>query len=639
MGGWLSASGAIAVAVAILLLPGLLFGLALRLRGLALWALAPAASIVILTGVSLLTGLAGIPWRPWVAVTGAVVVAAIAFAVCRVLRLGRVPVEAKAGSALVWTGIAIGAALTTARIGLYIGAPDAISQTNDASFHLSALRFAVETGLASPLQLAEVIGASTFYPSAWHVVAALVAQVAMVPVEVAANVTSLAIVAIAWPLGIGYLARATAGPVAGAVAAALSTALTAYPLVMIQWGVLYPQLLAVALLPAALACLVDRKGLFGGHGSRGGRITRVVVLSAIGPAAIALAQPSVLLAWCAGALALAIWQVIAVAKALAPRGRALAVAGLVVAAAATALLWWFFGRSVGVGWPPTTGKATAVLEVLTGGMLGYPWAVGVSILALIGIAASLRRRELRWIATLWALLALLYVVAAAIGSPALRGLLVGPWYEDPYRLAALLPVAVLPLAGAGAAVLVSWATRAIGARRATAQWTAIAVVGAIGVVSVAVAPQIARRDVFAHRIDPNLYSTTAESFLSVDELTLLRRLDVILPADAVIIGNPSTGMAFGYSVSGMNVIPRTWTPPSGAAYATLWTSLRDVEDDPAVCSALEQFGARYVLDFGAGEVYPGRWIMPGFTGLAGQPGFELVDQEGEASLWRVTACD
>ena len=111
-----------------------------------------------------------------------------------------------------------------------------------------------------------------------------------------------------------------------------------------------------------------------------------------------------------------------------------------------------------------------------------------------------------------------------------------------------------------------------------------------------------------------------------------------MPPDAVVIGNPSTGMAFGYAISGRNVIPRTWAPPAGDAYGVLWTSLRDVAQDPAVCPALGAFGAEYVLDFGPGEEYPGRWIMPGFADLDGQQGFELVDREGAASLWRVTAC-
>ncbi|PZU28397.1 MAG: hypothetical protein DI577_10080 [Microbacterium sp.] len=187
--------------------------------------------------------------------------------------------------------------------------------------------------------------------------------------------------------------------------------------------------------------------------------------------------------------------------------------------------------------------------------------------------------------------------------------------------------------------MIAWASKAVGARASRGAIVAVMVVTAIGVVSLVVAPQVARRDVFAHVVDPNLYTTTATSYLSTDELILLRRLNESVPADAVVVGNPSTGMAFGYALSGRNVIPRTWAPPTGEAYDVLWTSLRDVAENPAVCPALDAFGARYVLDFGPGEEYPGRWLMPGFDDLGDRPGFALVDREGAATLWRVTACD
>ena len=96
--------------------------------------------------------------------------------------------------------------------------------------------------------------------------------------------------------------------------------------------------------------------------------------------------------------------------------------------------------------------------------------------------------------------------------------------------------------------------------------------------------------------------------------------------------------AFGYALSGRDVIPRSWAAPSNAAYSVLWTSLRDAGTNPQVCAALDTLGATYVLDFGPGEVYPGRWVMPGFTNIDGQPGFELVAREGAASLYEVTAC-
>src|SRR5690606_595798 len=104
-------------------------------------------------------------------------------------------------------------------------------------------------------------------------------------------------------------------------------------------------------------------------------------------------------------------------------------------------------------------------------------------------------------------------------------------------------------------------------------------------------------------------------------------------------GNPSTGMGFAFALSGVDAIPRTWSPPSGESWSILAEDLRDVSEKPEVCDALAEFGnPEFVIDFGPGETTAGRFKMPGFTGFAGQPGFELIDAVGDASVWRITAC-
>ncbi len=634
MSAWLAQWPALLVAPAVLFLPGLAWGYALRLRGLALWALAPAASVATLTGAALILGLFGVGWSAPAAVAVCGVVAAVAVLVRVTTRTRGTAVPRPAGTALVAAGVAAGALLTLARLGLYIGAPDAISQTNDAAFHLNALRFAVETGAASPLQLTSMLGASTFYPSSWHVLASVVVPLSGADVEVAANVVSLAVACLAWPLGIAYLTRSIAGPGAAAVAAALSAAIPAFPLVLLQWGVLYPQLVAVALLPAAIAVVLDPA--LRGAGRWG--LLRPALLGGVGLAAIALSQPSVLLAWIVAVYLWGLGEIVRRWRGMSTARRRAAIAALAAAAVLSAGVWFAFGRSIDGTWPTTSGVPAAALEVLANGFLGYPWAVGASILLVVGIVAAVREPACRWVVAVWAAFGVLYVVAAAIDLRPVRAFLVDPWYDDPYRIAALLPVVVLPLAGIGAAAVAGAVARRRGWQPAALQAAVLAVVVATGAGSLIVAPQIERRDVFADRVDPNLYRPTADSWLSADELELLERLDDTVPADAVVIGNPGTAMGFGYALSGRNVVPRTWSPPPGEAYDVLWQRLRDVASDDAVCPALDAFGARYVLDFGPGEEYPGRWVMPGFDRLAGQPGFELVDREGDARLWRVTAC-
>lgn len=109
--------------------------------------------------------------------------------------------------------------------------------------------------------------------------------------------------------------------------------------------------------------------------------------------------------------------------------------------------------------------------------------------------------------------------------------------------------------------------------------------------------------------------------------------------DSLIIANPSTGAGFAYVLGERDIVPRTWAPPQSAAWDVIAAHLRDAAEDPAVCEALAAYGdPEYVLDFGIGGTGPGEYLMPGMTDFEDRPGFEEVASEGDASLWRITAC-
>lgn len=653
---WLASSPAYVVAAIVVLLPGLGMGAILRLRSVALWALAPALTVVMAVGSALVLDLIGVPWSP---VSALVAFAGLLLSVWGIRRALPWPGLHGAGprrvadTAIILAGLVLGGLLLSIRFVSEFGTPAAISQTNDAAFHLSAVRFAIESGVASPLGITEVIGARGFYPSAWHTLAALIPPLTGASIPLAANALTFVIGVVVWPLGVAFLAFRVAGPVAAGAAAALAGSVIAFPLGLVQWGVLYPQLLAGALLPAAIATIIPARvpKQIVGHTSAAGR--RASVGAAVGGIAVVLlplgavlvSQPSTALAWGVAALASLLWSL---PGHFARSGRS-GLNGLVAAVAAAGVLcwvWWYFGVSVSAAWEPHTGIRSAGLEVVANSFLGYPAALAVSIAMLAGVVAGMAASSwrIRAIATAWAVSAGLYVVAAAVGSDRLRAALVGPWYEDPYRLAAIVPVFGLVLAGAGVAA-VSDRVSILAQRRSSGRSPLALVTGAVVllvcvpvIVQTVAMPRVERRDVFAGDTDPHAYEVSATSFVSKDELTLLERLDDVLPEDAVVIANPSTGASFGYALSGRDVIPRTWAPPSSEQYWLLAENLRNVSDDPAVCGALAAFGAEYLLDFGPGEWYPGRWMMPGFAEIDERPGFELVDREGDASLWRVIAC-
>lgn len=649
---WLDHTGVALAAFMWMLGPGLLFGLAAKLRGLALFGFAPVASTALLAVSALAFPVIGVAWSPATAAAAIAVLVLVAWG----LRVGLSPSTAKrerteAISArwIVPAGIAIGAVLSTLRLTIYIGAPDSPSQTNDGVFHLNALRYILDTGSASSLDLTGMLGISSFYPAAWHALASLVAMTTGGDVVVAANVTSIVIGGLVWTVGLAWFTFvATRGDrLAAAAAAALSAAVASFPLLLIQWGVLYPSLLAVAVLPGALALVIGIPDVVRQSRTPARDLTWRILLTAVGLSAIALAQPAMLLVWAIVAASFGLWAGIRRWSSVGVGGRALMVAVAFVCLTVIGAAWGVFGWLTTSVWPASRGRVEAMLDIVGNGFVGFPAAWGVSILMVFGIFNAVRVSYLRWLATSWAVLAVLYYVVAAVGNPLVRSI-VAPFYADPYRIAAVLPLVVLPLAGVGLSRIVAWAQARMGVTSSAGQrvasgtlasgW-ALSCLAALGVISIVTAPIVSWRDVWTDITDRvTWYEISDSTYLTSDERDLLDRLPELVPGE-LIVGNPSTGMALGYALANQSMYPLSWQPPQTEAYGVLASSLNMVSSDPLVCPAVDSIGARYVIDFGPGDADYGRYVLPGFTGFEGSDGFELVDRQGQAALWRITACD
>ena len=648
---WLAQLPALITAVAVVTGLGVLLVAPLRFGRLATLALAPLASVAVLSVLAILLSWLGIPWTPLPILLGSAVFVALLWGVS--FFLGRAPREASGpvlGNRVLIAGLVVGLVVGALRVGFYIGDALAISQTNDAVFHLNALRFALETGSVSSFDVSAVIGSTAFYPAAWHAVVLAVAQLSGATLPAAINVVSLVISTLIWAPGIAWLTRETVrrarpewAAVAGGFAAALSPALLAFPLLMLQWGVLYPNALSVALVPAATALvLAGPRWATAVPERRIARIAVLVALIAAAAAAMGLAQPASLLAW----LGLVASHLTMLVIARASRtGRGLVATGLqLVAVWGGALVAWFLvaGTSPGAHWATFQSEGRTLLDLATNSPVELPPQFGMSILMLIGLVVAVRVRALRWIALAWVGFAGLYLVSAAIDQETVRHYLVGPWYADPYRLAALLPLAVIPLAAIALTWLCALAVERMPrlGRGSTLPLAVVGIVALIQAVLLVVFPVTQLPLVTEHIADTqSRYAIDDETYLSVDERALLERLPEELPSDARIIGNPSTGMGFAFALSGVDAFPRTWSPPSGDEWELLAEHLRDAARKPSVCDALTTFGdPEYVIDFGPGETTAGRYLMPGFTDFDDQPGFTLVDREGDASIWRIDAC-
>lgn len=638
---WLGTLPVIAAALAVAFLPGIASLLGLGLRGLPLLAFAPMMSVAFVSVAALVLGAVGVEWSLWSAVIVLVAFSAVAWGVGRRVRVPKAGAGSGRPKWVLIAALAVGIVVGVMRLSGYIDDPDGISQTNDAVFHLNAVRFILESGDASSMHVSRLTDATSFYPAGWHALVSLVVLLTGAEIPIAVNALSIVIGAVIWTLGVCWLTRLVSGShLAAAYAAVLASSLQTFPLLMFQWGVLFPNALSTALLPAAVALVLSLPGWSRDDGILRASV-RVVLTLGIVIGAIAFAQPAGLLPWAAVSL---VWFTARMFGAAAPRlSFAARFVTVGVAWSALAVAWlWMSSSTSRSHWPPFRGRLEAIGDVLLNGQMRVPISVVVSVFAIIGVITAVITPGLRWLAVVWAGISAAYVVLSTSASPFVRDVIFGAWYADPNRIAALAPLVVIPLAGIGIDAIVRWAVGRFGPVAERGRVGILVPLAALSaaMVAIAVLTPAPMLDFPNDRFfSQSLYTVDDSTYLSVHERELLESLSDHVDDDERIIANPGTGSGFGYVLSGLDVFPRTWSPPTSASWDVLAQRLRDAGSDATVCAALHDYGdPEYVLDFGPGSTEPGRYVMPGMTAFEGQPGFERVTSEGEATLWRITAC-
>lgn len=638
---WLSAMPSFVVAVGLFVVPGLIVRLAgWRTDALVPYLLVPALSAGVVAVSSNAAGLLHVPWSPLVVVVVTLVVAAVAFVLRRwVGRESATPLSLGVIVAAVGGLVLAAAVIVTQLTWAFVG-PDNISQTFDNIVHLNAIRLTLDAGDASAFAVGRTSDIG-FYPNAWHSFVTLVASTTGVDIPAAVNTTNLAIGAIVWPASTMALAAVLFHGRASAVAsaAALSTGFGAFPALLLYFGVLYPNMMAYALLPAGLAVVLLLLRMRG----PAPQVVRTVALALVVLGAVGLAHPNAFLAIFAIGAVLTILQLFV--RAVHKRDRRTwitsAVATVVILAVGAGL--WRFSRTPYEmsRWGNWQSTAQAFGEAFLLSPRSYPLTLAVSALIVIGLVTIVRFPKHYQAAVPFAVAGFLFVLAAGLPTGTLiRELLTNPWYNDPFRFAALLPVAGIPVAVLGAMTVVDasgWALRRLRSPRVLSG--AIAVVAAVALFGVGLGPNV--RATLADARASYEY-TDASSLLTADEATLLARLDETTPEDAVIIGNPWTGASLAFALAGREVVERHIFGTRTDDEVFVDENLRDIDTDPLVCAAIDRIGATYVLDFGSQNVFndPNSGLdRAGLDDLSAGTHLELVDSEGDhARLFRVTGC-
>lgn len=654
---WISLVPLIVTVCGLLILPGLLTtaasGLPLRTAA----PLAPAASVAIIAGAGVVAPLVRVPWGvPLVAALTAILTLAAALARLiasrvRARRAGsadgaatRAPTS-RPSRADVLTGLVLlgfSALIMTWLVARELNTPDAISQTFDAVFHLNAVEWILRTGNASSIKCHLESPEGGVYPMGWHTLVALTMKVAhSTSIPLATNATTIAVSALVWPGGCLALAsRLFNGRRLAMIATALlCTATASFPLLVISFGVLYPNFLALALLPGMIASLLD---LFPAHDEPSAPPLLIPAL-VLAVAGLGLAQPNAIVTFLIALIILMGAWIMRAVNGAKRGGPARQIRTRIIVCAITTLAT--VGVWIGVRppqrsatWGPNNVMSAVIGEILTSTPQGLPIAWVVAVPAIVGAVAAWRRRRLRWLVIFHAVGCLLYLASKTMPMGDLRYYVVGTWYSDTNRLAALIPLGAIPLAALGTCVIADRAAQRLttlrlhepGARRRIAYAVLVANLVLLGPASTATSQAL-------HKLEAPYTMNAGSELLTPDELGLIRMLPGLVGEDDTVAVDPSTGAALAYSLAGTSTTIKHIFYHDTPDLEVVDKKLRLAGKDPQVCEAVNNLGIRYVLYF-PGRTLHNRRPFSGFVNLPTAGGFELVAQYGRAALYRVTAC-
>lgn len=572
-----------------------------------------------------------------------------------------------------WGMIALGSLLAAMPM-LLRADPRLPAQQWDSTFHLNGVWSILHSHSASPFGgLAELYGGrEVYYPTTWHALVALFSTPTRV--VLAANASSIVLMII-WVLGAtaltSVLVRSRAAILASPILAGLLLDMPADNLTMYnQW----PNASGLAVVPGvvALAIIVGRR--FAADLDAGPRallrhapLLAALLLAMLGATSAHPSSAFVLAALLLPALLAASWRIIASAIGAGARVRAVAVGVFALAAAVLPFLALTADKIRSMGDYPRSGISWsyAFSHMFTPAPPFTPTTamsihiVVQALLLLAGVIALVFSRRTADPPPMWPIASYLvfclltFLAYAPIGE--VRNFLLAPWYLDARRIMGAHGLTMVPLMALGFhAIGAGLAERFDSARSrgahvqedstrpgAPVRWRVDVALGLVLLLVTGLGAYDARTVASDYVYDPD--NLGKPGMASRGELAMIRRMRLLIPADAVVLGDPIAGAAYT-EVIGQHeaVFPQlTRVSAKDAPESVLAERFNRIGVDPAVCDAIRALGVTHYYEDEDGWYYDFRRSSryPGLYEVDTSTGFELVDEGGTAKLWRITACD
>lgn len=522
------------------------------------------------------------------------------------------------------------------------GTPETFPQHPDTLFHLALPQWMVEHADISYFHaLAFTTGhEGGGYPTGMHSMTATLALLTGAPVVVVTSVFVLVVAGVAWPLGMAELVRTALGPTpaAGAVGAVMSVLFTAYPYMLVTFGVLWPNFYGQAVMPGVLVAAAVFLRIFQ-PGARRRDSLHAGLLGVLCLPGLALAHFNAFVSFAIFGALMALFG--ALSRARKPVGGwrrwgPLVGTGCLIAVGAIASRVLTPSVMLATGRPgPELTVPEAQADTLFFSPRGTEVLIWLAVLVLLGALMILWRYP----SALWAVPAALammwlFYINVAIDEPWARTF-TWPWYNNAVRIAGVetLPVVIL----ASAAVVGLGSVLAMRLRHEEVLAPALTAVILIGLV---LGTGGYRETKYAW-MDELFHPRPSHSWASPKELRALRSLAADIPKDAVVAANPWNGGSYMYVVSGRHMLWPTEKTNDTADRRLLGSSLDKIGTDPQVCAAAQRHDVRYAITGGR----PFAWGTPdnlvqyvGLDAVGTSPAWEVVDKQAPYTLYRLKTC-
>lgn len=338
------------------------------------------------------------------------------------------------------------------------------AQDSDNSWHLALIQSFCQSGNMSILDASlyhdlENTGietliptAGSFYPAAWHLLAAMGTQFITVPVSVSANAVNTVFLVLVFPLGMFLLLKTLfcRKRIIQALGAFTSLGFVAFPwgMLLASSGPLFPNFIGFSMVPAVLSSIII---LFRGH--KNTSYASLLISIIFGIVALGTSHPNAIFT-----LLVLLIPFLASEVLFRIRTRTSHVIKssfvAILFVCFSVVLWYFFYNlplfqsTVSYNWLSFASFRQEIINIL---FLGYRIPVSqlaLSAAVILGIVYLLYRKTNRWVLVSYGICCMFCFIGATTDGW-LKSFLTGFWYTDPYRLGAMAALVAIPIATVG----------------------------------------------------------------------------------------------------------------------------------------------------------------------------------------------